>query len=191
MKLYILLGPPGSGKGTQAELIKKNWQDRELKFKFLSLGEEIRNCLNNNKNSIKDVLQSKMNKGELLPSIVPLGIIFKELIDCDEECENVLIDGFGRKRIEGQIGSDFFECFGGIDIHVIVLSISDEEIKKRLELRQREDDGNKSIENRITYWKEETMLSVEEFKKNSKIKSHEVDGAGTVEEVFERIKNIV
>ena len=121
----ILLGAPGAGKGTQAEVICN-----ALKIPAISTGNIIREAL---RNSTETGLKAKsyMDKGELVPDEVVIDIIKERLSDSD--CENgFILDGFPRTVPQAKALDDM-----GIRIDkVIEISVEDEIIKQRLSGRR-------------------------------------------------------
>lgn len=121
----ILLGAPGAGKGTQAEIICN-----ALKIPAISTGNIIREAL---KNGTETGMKAKsfMDKGELVPDEVVIDIIKERLSNSD--CENgFILDGFPRTVPQAKALDDM-----GIRIDkVIEISVPDEKIKQRLSGRR-------------------------------------------------------
>lgn len=124
MKL-ILLGPPGAGKGTQAEVLA-----RDLAIPTISTGNILRTAV---KAGTKIGLKAKsfMDEGKLVPDEVIIGIIKERLADPD--CNNgYILDGVPRTIAQAEA----LEAAGIIFEHVISLEISDEAIVKRMDGRR-------------------------------------------------------
>ncbi|MFH1209472.1 MAG: nucleoside monophosphate kinase [archaeon] len=169
MKLFII-GPPGSGKGSQADLLTKHY-----KLKRIGLGDILR-LKRGEKSKEGRIIKESMDKGNLVPNEIADGIINRETKNCD----NFIVDGFPRdiKQAKG---------FKGKIDKVIYLTSSDENIIRRLLLRKRADDIIDIIKHRILVYNERTRLVVEYYKKKSLLL--EIDGNHSIPEVFEDLKN--
>ena len=124
MKL-ILLGAPGAGKGTQAEVICDH-----LHIPAISTGNIIREAL---KNETEMGLKAKsyMEAGTLVPDDVVIGII-QERLAKDDCKDGFILDGFPRAVVQAQARDDM-----GVEIdRVINIEVSDEDIEKRLSGRR-------------------------------------------------------
>ena len=97
----------------------------------------------------------------------------------------------GRKLVEAKIALEFFDMLDIKDINVIYINISEKESIRRLTKRGREDDNVESVKNRITEYQNKeygTKLSVDYLRNFEGVNFIEIDGTGTREEVFDRIK---
>jgi len=133
MKL-IFLGPPGAGKGTQAEIISKR-----LNLKKISTGDILRDEMEK-ETELGKIAKSYMEKGELVPDEIMIKIIENNI----KNLNGFVLDGFPRtlnQAIE-------LEKITKID-KVIYLNVPDEEIKKRLLNRGRLDDKPEVIESKL------------------------------------------
>ena len=124
MKL-ILLGPPGAGKGTQAEILNK-----KLNIPTISTGNILRAAV---KNGTPVGLQAKayMDAGKLVPDEVIIGVISERLAEAD--CQNgFILDGMPRTLPQAEALDK-----AGVKLdHVLSIEISDEEIEQRMSGRR-------------------------------------------------------
>ena len=174
MMRIVFLGPPGAGKGTQAEIISK-----KLNLKKISTGDILRSEMEK-ETELGKIAKSYMEKGELVPDEVMIKIIESNI----KNLNGFILDGFPRtlnQAIE-------LEKITKID-KVIYLNVPDEEIKKRLLNRGRLDDKPEVIENRIKVYREQTQPLIE-FYRNKGI-LYEIDGIGAIEEITKRIEEIL
>lgn len=124
MKMLIM-GAPGSGKGTQSEsLIKK------LNIPAISTGTMLRNAINEGTELGKNA-QRYINEGKLVPDDVIIGVVLERL--SQKDCKNgYLLDGFPRTLAQAEAMDD-----AGIDIDIaLLIEVSDELIMKRLSGRR-------------------------------------------------------
>ncbi len=182
MKTIIFLGPPGAGKGTQAKFICEKY-----KIPQISTGDILRNAI---KEGTELGLKAKsyMDKGELVPDTVVIGIIEERIKQ--EDCKNgFLLDGFPRTVVQAEELKNLLKVMNRkIDV-VINLDVPEEEIVKRLlnraKIENRTDDTEPVIRNRMKTYYNQTYPLIEYYKKEGKLKN--INGIGTVEEITKRI----
>ena len=206
----ILLGPPGCGKGTQAQKLL-----REFGFVQLSTGDMLRSAISKG-TEIGMQAKSIIDKGELVSDDIVIGIVRERIFS--KECESgYMLDGFPRTLVQAekldQILSDRNQK---IDV-VIRLCVPDEMLIRRIagrrfhtksgrsyniefnppkiegkdditgeNLVQREDDKEKIVESRLKTYYELTEPLVGYYKKQGMLK--EIDGTGSPENIYSEIK---
>lgn len=179
----ILFGPPGSGKGTQAVKISEKYG-----LLHISTGDLFRNEMQA-ETELGQQAKSYMSQGQLVPDAITIGML-KKKVESNPDKEGYIFDGFPR-TIQQAEALDALLSSTGQDISALIaLKVSEDEIVKRLLLRGKEsgraDDQDESvIRRRIEVYKEETspvFLYYESFGK-----SYEVDGLGSIDEIFERL----
>lgn len=211
--ILILLGAPGVGKGTQSENIVKKFSIVQI-----STGDILRNEVKN-QTELGQKAKAYMEKGELVPDELIIKMIENRISKSD--CESgFLLDGFPR-TIEQAKSFDNMLTQKGLNLDkVIYIDVDDNEIIERLTLRrvcptcgaiyhlknkppredmmcdicgsklvQRSDDVKETVENRLKVFKEHTKPLIDYYKQQGKLSS--VSGLGNVDEVFERISNIL
>ena len=163
----IILGPTGSGKGTQAKFISKL-----LKIKHIAAGDLIRKGAEKNK-SIKRLL----NKGGLLSDNVVINIIKKHI-----KGNNFILDGYPRTLKQAKALKFKPDL-------VLFLDVNKKNCIKRLLLRKRFDDNKKNIENRYKLYLKKTVPVMNHYRKMKYFK--EINGNPPIEEVSKEIKKIL
>lgn len=174
----LILGPQGSGKGTQAKLLAEKFN-----FFYFEAGEFLRELAKNN-----EVVKKILDKGELVPGD-ELTSYISAFFDEKEIYENIIFDGFPRSF--GQY--EFFKKWldekeMAIDL-ALLLKVSEETSIQRLTLRKREDDTVNIIKKRLEFYKKETMPLIEDLKKETQV--IEIDGERTVNEIQEELVKII
>ncbi len=202
----IFLGPPGAGKGTQAEKLSKY-----LGIKKISTGDILREAVYKGTDLGKRA-KEYMEKGELVPDDIMIGLI-EEAIGSER---NFILDGFPRTLKQAESLDDMLSR-KNLDItHVLLMDVPDEEIITRISKRricpsckavynlvynppkkdevcdkcgeklvQRKDDSEEVVRNRLRVYKESTQPLVGFYERRGLVKV--IEGLGTPEEVFKRI----
>lgn len=174
----LFLGPPGAGKGTQAELLA-----RALGVPHISTGEMLRDAVAEGSDLGKTV-EAVMASGALVSDDLVLALVKDRVAKDDADC-GYLLDGYPRNAAQAQaladtVGED------GIEL-VILLEVDTDELVKRLLNRAsaqgRSDDTEEVIRHRLDVYATETSPLVSHY--GDAVVS--VDGAGSVDEVFARI----
>ena len=187
MKYYILFGPPGAGKGTQAGAMVENYH-----LCHLSTGELLRSEI---AAGTPLGLQAKqlIEKGCLVPDEVVEGMIQTQF-DTVKGVDGFLLDGFPRTVAQAEALEGILAARGEVLTGVVSLMIPDEMVHERIahraQIEGRADDARPEIvDNRIRTYHEKTEPLIAFYRQIGKY--HEIDGAGTVDEVRERIAALV
>jgi adenylate kinase len=171
----VLLGPPGAGKGTQAEKLAE-----KLEIPQISTGELFRRNIGN---GTKLGLEAKryLDAGDLVPSDLTNQLVDDRLNDPDT-VNGFILDGYPRSLEQAKA---LHEMLGrrGTDIDSVVeFRVSQDELLQRLKARGRADDTDDVILNRMKVYREETAPLLEYYRDELKT----VEAVGTVDEVFAR-----
>ena len=209
----VLLGAPGSGKGTQA---KKLMADRNIPQ--ISTGDMLRAAVAAG-SRFGQQAKSIMDTGNLVSDDIMLGIISERLAEPDAE-QGFILDGFPRTEQQALDLEDLLDQMGKPLDSAILMDIDFDTLMKRLtgrrtcsltgkllnihfspqaeldactsaggELIQREDDNEETIKNRLDVYRDQTEPVVGYYRKRKKLKV--VDADGTVEEVYARFLSVV
>lgn len=179
----ILFGPPGSGKGTQAEkLIEK------YKLVHISTGDLLRAEIAA-KSPLGLEAKSLMDSGRLVPDEVVIGMISKKL-DENPTAGGFIFDGFPRTIAQAEALDKLLGAKKYSIRRVLSLQVSEPELIKRLLNRgktsNRSDDQDESIvRNRIDEYRKKTMPVAGYYDKQGKLS--DIKGEGSIEEIFDRL----
>ena len=199
----ILLGPPGSGKGTQAEKLND-----DLGLIRLSTGDMLREAVRNG-TELGIMAKEYMDKGALVPDDVVIGLMKEKIVSLKE---GFVLDGFPRTVQQAEALGEFVE----ID-HVINLDVDDEELVDRLTKRrscpdcnvvfhllykppmkdgvcdkcgaalyQRSDDTEETVRARLKVYRDNTFPLIEYYDKQEKLVN--IDGKGNINQIYEAIE---
>lgn len=176
-EIVVLLGPPGSGKGTLAKGLVKDHD-----FQHVSTGDLIRN-------SEDEDLKKIISKGDMIPDDKMLEMLEEKMSEFDLE-KNIAIDGFPRNIKQSKMLDSLLGKMGVGLSHAILIDVDREEsikrLSKRAEIEGRDDDADFStINKRYDEYLEKTLPLVELYKKNRKL--IKVDGSEGKEAVLDSV----
>ena len=185
MKYYILFGPPGAGKGTQATAMVERYNLRHL-----STGELLRKEIAEG-TELGLKAKSLIDAGSLVPDEVVKGMI-DNAFKTTEGVSGFLLDGFPRTIAQAEALDKMLAASGEEVTSVISIMIPDEMIKERIRHRaaiegRADDASDETVNNRIRTYHEKTEPLVDFYRKAGKYV--EIDGTGTIEEVRGTIFN--
>jgi adenylate kinase len=179
----ILFGPPGSGKGTQAEKLIKKYN-----LFHISTGDMFRYELKND-TELGQLARSYMDKGELVPDSVTISMLQKRVED-NPAVNGFIFDGFPRTTPQAEALDNFLAERGQAISGLVELAVTDDEIVKRILLRGqssgRADDNDEDIvRNRIAVYRRDTTPVADYYAEFGK--SHKVEGIGSIDDIFEKL----
>lgn len=179
----ILFGPPGSGKGTQAESLIKKYD-----LFHISTGDMFRYELSNN-TELGVLAKSYMSKGELVPDEVTISMLRKRVED-NPNVRGFIFDGFPRTAAQAKALDALLAELGESISALVELVVNEEEIVQRIlkrgEASGRADDKDPAIiRNRFTVYRSETAPVADYYAAFGK--SHKVQGVGSIEEIFDNL----
>lgn len=179
----VLLGAPGSGKGTQAKyLVEKHG------IPHISTGDLLRGAIAD-KTELGMAAKEVMDRGDLVSDDIVLGML-KERLGQDDAQKGFILDGFPRNLVQAEMLADLFaELSLSLD-HALLIEVDPDEvvarIAKRAEIEGRTDDTEEVVRNRLNVYKEQTAPVADFYKKQDIV--IEIMGSGTIEEVQSRIE---
>ena len=206
MPTYIvLLGPPGVGKGTQAEKVAGN-----TRLPHISSGDLFRENIKKG-TPLGKLAESYMNKGELVPDDVTIGMI-RERLSCPDCKRGALLDGFPRTVVQAEALSKLLAEFSGQVSAVPYITASEKTLVERLsgrwtctaqghvfhekhnppkkagvcdldgsKLVQRDDDREETVKRRIQVYFDQTAPLIAYYRERGVLA--EVDGAQPIDKV--------
>lgn len=209
----ILLGPPGAGKGTQAQMIAERYSIPQI-----STGDILRKAVKEN-TPLGLKAKDFMERGQLVPDEIVIGIIEERLKESD--CNRgFILDGFPRTINQAEGLHQILSKVGKSITKVINIEVDNEELVRRLAgrrickncgamfhvifnppkkegicdrcggpLYQREDDNEDTIRKRLKEYEKKTSSLVQYYKRKNKLFS--VNGVGSKEQIFNQILNLL
>ena len=182
----VLLGPPGSGKGTQAALLIE-----QLGIPQISTGALLRNAA---ERGTALGLQAKAlsDKGELVPDSVISGML-EERLNRDDVANGFILDGYPRNLTQAKSLDILLERLRQPVEEAILIDIEPEQIIKRIAKRAREegraDDTEETVRHRLRVYEEQTAPVADYYAERGLLTR--VLGDGSVEEIFQRILSVL
>src|SRR5215204_4251006 len=174
----LLLGPPGAGKGTQADRIAARFR-----LVHLATGDLLRANVADG-TSLGEVAQAYLDSGELVPDQVVVAMMLERLTQPD--CKRgFLLDGFPRSVAQARALDEHLASLGAPLDAAINLEVAEEELLQRLAGRGRADDNAQTIRNRLAVFVSSTRPLLDYYDEQGLLFS--VAAVGTVDEVSERI----
>ena len=182
----IFLGPPGSGKGTQAKLLAER-----LGVPAISTGDMLRDAVRRG-TPLGRRAQAIMEAGELVPDDVVIGLVAERVASADAG-NGFLLDGFPRTIEQAEALDRILEGNGASGDGVINLLVPEGTLVERLlgraALEGRSDDRRETVAERLRVYREKTAPLVEHYRGLGLL--YDVDGSGSVEEVAGRIDRAI
>lgn len=209
----ILLGPPGAGKGTQAKMLVERYGIPQI-----STGDILRAAVKEGTKMGKEA-KSYMDKGELVPDKVVIGIVEERIQqpDCDK---GYMLDGFPRTVPQAEALDRMLNNLSSQIDHVVSIEVDNKELVKRLtgrrtcrdcgagfhimfdppkqegvcdkcggELYQRDDDNVATVTSRLEVYEAQTLPLIDYYQAQDKVRS--IDGVGEIKGIFGRITQVL
>lgn len=179
----VLFGPPGSGKGTQSTTLIEKYN-----LVHLSTGDILRGEIAA-QTPLGLEAKKKMDKGELVPNEVVIGMIGNKL-SANPKANGFIFDGFPRTTAQAEALDKLLTEKGTSITVMLALEVEKDELVKRL-LNRGKDSGRADdqdinvIENRIAVYNKETAVVADYYKKQGKFTP--IHGMGAVSEIFDRL----
>jgi adenylate kinase len=206
----VLLGPPGSGKGTQGERLQE-----DLRLPYYATGDILRAAVRD-QTELGRLAREYMDRGDLVPDEVIVGVI-AERIDSPEARDGFILDGFPRTIPQAEALDAKLEELGRAVTAVLLIDVSDDEVVRRLSGRRtceenghvfhvefnppkqegvcdldgsrlivRDDDKPEVIRNRLEQYHAKTEPLVDYYDQRSVLRR--IDGAASPDQVADEIR---
>ena len=181
MVRLIFLGPPGAGKGTQAQVVA---QARHIPH--ISTGEILRSAVAE-QTELGQKAQTYMDQGELVPDQLMLDLVEERLNQADAQSGWVL-DGFPRTVAQARFLESLLGSLQQTCDHVVNFEVPDEILVSRLLGRGRADDTEEVIRNRLTVYHRLTAPLIDFYRERNQLLS--IDGDQSIELVHQQLAQI-
>ena len=211
--ILVLLGPPGAGKGTQAERLQEAFS-----LVHVASGDLFRENLRE-QTDLGILAQKYMDRGELVPDDVTIGMV-RARLEQPDSAKGVILDGFPRTIPQARGLNEMLDTMGRELDAVLHIAVPDEELIRRLSgrwiceqcqtpyhaqsnppkkmgkcdmcdgrLYQRDDDKPETVRARLNVYREQTSPLIEFYRETGHLR--EVDGAGGIDAVWKALEKTV
>lgn len=187
-KTVIFIGPQGSGKGTQIEKLKAVLEERDRRRVVdIQTGRRFRALAMKAETYADDKIGATMNTGQLQPDFITAVLWGQAMMEQLDDKSHLLIDGF--PRTIGQVPDleDAFDFFERNHLDIINLETSEEIVRARMQERARGDDTAESIEERLRWYREDTLPVLDYYRERAETTVHDLDGTKNIDEVHQQI----
>ena len=183
----VLFGPPGAGKGTQSELLVDHFD-----FVHLSTGDIFRANIKG-ETELGTLAKSYMDKGQLVPDDVTIRML-EDSANGHPDAKGFIFDGFPRTTAQAEALDKFLNSKGQSISGMLALEVEEDELRDRLAKRAatsgRADDADSNvIQKRIDVYNAETAPVAGHYRGQGKY--HGVEGMGTIEDIFARLRDAI
>ncbi len=181
-EVLLLIGPPGAGKGTQADALAAR-----KRLTKLSTGDMLRSHVARG-SQLGVAAKSYMDAGDLVPDDLIVDMVRDQVSGMEEV--RVLLDGFPRTPAQAEALDAMLAEFQARMTAVVLLEVPEEELVQRLLQRARDegrsDDNEETIRNRMEVYRTSTRPLIDFYRDRGLL--HAVDGVGEVDAVTKRIE---
>ena len=181
-KRLIFLGPPGAGKGTQAQVISNKHQ-----IPHVSTGDILRSAVVQ-QTSLGKQAKDYMDRGELVPDALILNLI-QDRLSYEDTANGWILDGFPRNVNQAAFLDELLVELEQNTDCVLNLEVPDEVLVSRLLERKRKDDNEETIRRRLEVYHKDTVPVIDFYQRRGTLKT--IDGDRTMEEVTEQLDKAI
>ena len=187
MIAIVLFGKPGAGKGTQAEFLKEKYN-----LTHISTGDVFRYNIKN-ETELGKKAQEFINQGQLVPDEITINMLKAE-VENNMDKAGFLFDGFPRTIAQAEALDQFLASINLSITATVALEANDDVLVARILERGKtsgraDDQDETKIRTRYDEYNEKTAPLIDFYTNQGKY--HAVDGIGTVEEVTNRLSNVI
>lgn len=185
----IFVGPQGSGKGTQIERLRTQLVERDPLRRVVDIqtGRRFRSLAAKCETFAERKVAETLDTGSLQPDFLTHILWGEAMIDQLDPLAHLLVDGFPRTVVQAHVLEDALRFFERTQVQVINLETPEEVVRARMISRARADDTDRSIENRLRWYREDTMPVLAYYRERPDTLVHDIDGQQTVDEVHNAI----
>jgi adenylate kinase len=187
MKNIVIFGAPGSGKGTQSDLLIEHYG-----LGHISTGDVLRNEIKKG-TELGKTAQSYIDKGNLIPDDLMVSILAGVYDAYGRGHKGVIFDGFPRTIPQAEALKQMLDERGDKIAAMLELDVPEDELMKRLILRGKQsgraDDNEETIKKRLQVYHAQTQPLVQWYEQEGL--HHHINGLGTLERIFADIQKVI
>lgn len=188
LQTVVFYGKAGSGKGTQAQLLKKYLEERDKKHPvlYIETGAVFRNFAKED-NFTAQMVKKVLETGGLLPEFLPVWVWTDIFIRNITGTEHIILDGLARNEDEVPVLARAFQFYNRSSVQVVLLQVSDKTALARLSKRERADDSGAEVKKRLLWFEKNVLPAVLRWKQFPAMRVHDVDSEGSIEDGHRRV----
>ena len=187
MKNIVIFGAPGSGKGTQSDMLIEYYG-----LEHISTGDVLRGEIKKG-TELGKTAQGYIDKGNLIPDELMISILANVYDSFGRSHKGVIFDGFPRTIPQAEALKKMLDERGDKIAAMIELDVPEDELMKRLIKRGQEsgraDDNEETIKKRLVVYHSQTQPLIEWYKREGL--HHHINGLGALDRIFADIKNVI
>jgi adenylate kinase len=185
----IFIGPQGSGKGTQIEKLDIVMVEKDPVRRVVDIqtGRRFRSLAARSETFAEKKVAATLDSGQLQPDFLTHIMWGEAMLDQLDPKSHLFIDGFPRTVTQAHVLDDAFTFFERKNIHVINLETPEEVVRERMSSRARADDTAESIEERLRWYREDTLPVLDYYRARPDIIVHDINGMDTIDGVHTQI----
>ena len=182
----VIFGAPGSGKGTQSDLLKEKYS-----LFHISTGDVLRAEIKN-QTELGKTAEGYISKGQLVPDALIIDML-AGVLDSNKDSKGVIFDGFPRTLPQAVALKEMLNDRGTDVSAVVALEVEEAELIDRLlkrgQISGRSDDNFETIKSRLDVYNNQTSPLINHYKEEGKYKG--IHGMGSIDDIFGRISNVI
>jgi len=185
----IFIGPQGSGKGTQIERLFKKMAEKDPARRIVDIqtGRRFRALAAKHETFAERKVEETLYSGILQPDFLTHILWGQAMLDQLDPKSHLLIDGFPRTVQQAEVLEDALDFFERDEVQVINLDTPEEVVRERMLGRAREDDTKDSIEERLRWYRDDTLPVLDYYRVRPDTVVHDIDGTASIDEVHKQI----
>ena len=183
-KTVIFIGPQGSGKGTQAKLLCEHLEaaDPDAGVASLETGKYFRDMMESGTYT-GERIKALLDDGQMIPDFFAKHIVIEDLAPKLTATTHLILDGFPRNENQVEFLDRLMSFYLRPQLSVVFLNVPEEVVRERLSGRGRFDDTETLIQERLSYYRENTLPLVEHYRNRDDVAFVELDGTKSIEAV--------
>lgn len=188
---FIFFGRSGSGKGTQAEMLRKYLEEKKgIEPIYIETGQKFRNFIDQSNYSAQ-MTKEVLTHGGLMPVFLPIWLWTMDLVNKFDGKRDLILDGLCRRPDEAPVLDSAMKFYKLDKPMVIYIKTSDEWCFARLKARGRGDDSDEYIKSRLSWFEWNVVPAISYFYDNKDYNFFEIDGERSIEEVHADLIKLV